>query len=247
MISQNIQIHETAFPTVAQDVVLASPAANKQLVVHSVSAYNAGERATDVGLGVRYAKQAWKLWTLASGTAQDETETIQAGQAITLFTTANDDGFLVQARDRFSLVSLTLSQAEAGSPAYVYEYWNGSSWAALTLRNEPKYDQAGSLGIAFAPPPDWMPGSGTLVDDFSLSNPGYCIRVTAGTAPSQDVRASQAAVSRLWAYRQVPGKATLLVDFIDRPVMLDAEEVVQAFFADANALNSVEVCYQVGG
>lgn len=243
---QNVQIFECAYPTIARDAVIAPSAANKQLLIHSISAYNANATSCDVGLGVRYDNAAWKLWTVQAANA-DATATIQAGSAVSILPTTNNYGFIAQCKDKFGLLSFTVSQAQTGSPTYSYQYWDGSTWATLTLRNSPVYTSTGSIGIAFAPPLDWAAGSGSAVDDFTSTNAGYCIRVRGTTAPSQAVQVTAMHVSRLWTYRNLNPKASIGLSLEMRPVLLDYNEKVQVFFATATANNSVEVAYQING
>lgn len=244
--NKQIQFFECGYPTVAKDAALSSPSTNKQLVVHNASVYNSTSSSVDCGIGLRYQTASWKLYQLNASTT-DLTSTIQAGTASTILPTTNNYGFLVQCKDIFGLISLTISQAETGSPTYSYQYWNGSTWATLTLRNSFVYTAAASIGIAFAPPVDWAKGCGSLVDDFSSLNAGYCIRVRGTTAPSTAVQVTAMAVSKFWAYRSLVGKGMLLMNFEDTPVVLEVGESVQPFFATAAANNTVEINYQVNG
>ncbi len=243
---QAVQLAEFAYPTVAKDAVLASPNSNRQLVVHALSAYNAHSAAMDVGLGVRFAPAAWKLYAVTASVT-DVTSTIQAGSTQTILPTTNNHGFIVQAKSQFGLLSLTISQAETGSPTYSYQYWNGSAWTTLTLRNSPVYTSTGSIAIAFAPPLDWVAGNGSDSPDLSSTEAGYCIRVRGTTAPSQAVRITALHVSRFLSFRSLSSKATLSFKFEPYAALLEIGESVQAYFGTATANNSVEVSYQVGG
>lgn len=243
---QGIQLVETGYASIAKDAVLSSPSTNKQLVIHSASACNAYSASMDVGLGVRLASAAWKFW-LVGASNTDSTSAIQAGTATSILPATNNYGFIVQAKDKFGLLSFTVSQAETGSPVYSYQYWNGSAWTTLTLRNSPVYTSTGSIGIAFAPPVDWTAGNGSATADFSSLTAGYCIRVRGTTAPGTAVQVTATAVSKFWAYRNLSSKSALMIDFEELPPVLDIGESVQAFFATAYASNSVEIAYQVNG
>lgn len=240
------KLAERGYTTVARDAALSSPDSTKQLVVHSLSAYNATNTAIDMGLGVRLQNASWKLYSIQAATTE-VTSTIQAGSATTLLPTTNNYGFLVQAKKQFSMLSLTISQVETGSPTYSYQYWNGSSWATLNLRNTPVYTSAASIAIVFAPPVDWAEGNGSATDDFSVSETGYCIRVRGTTAPSQAVQATAMAVSSLWAFRNIAAYGSLNIGFADKPQLLEIGESVQPYFETANNGHSVEVAYQVNG
>lgn len=242
---QQVQLAEFAYPTVAKDAVLSSPDASKQLLVHSVSAYNSTANSIDVGVGLRYATGAWKIYQV-NASYTDLTSVIQAGTSSIVLPTTNNYGFIVQCKNIFSLLSLTVSQIETGSPVYSYQYWNGSAWATLNLRNSFVYTSAASIGIAFAPPLDWAQGNGSVIADLA-SGAGYCIRVRGTTAPSQAVKISALSVSRFWMYRQISSKAHLTVSFDEQPALLEVGESVQAFFATAANNNSAEVEYRVNG
>ena len=244
--NRQMQNFECGYPTIARDAALSSPSTNKQLYIQSASVYNSTGSSIDCGVGVRYQVASWKLYQL-NAASTDLTSTIQAGSSSTILPTTNNYGFLVQCKDVFGLISLTISQAELGSPTYSYQYWNGSAWATLTLRNSFVYTSTGSIAIAFAPPVDWAKGCGSLVADFNSLNAGYCIRVRGTTAPSTAVIVNAMAVSRLWAYRSLATKGSLLVDLTASPALLEVGESVQPFFATAAANNSVEVSYQVSG
>ena len=242
---QAIQLFEVAYPTVARDAALSSPSSNKQLVLRSLSAYNSTGSAIDIGLGVRHSTSAWKLYQV-NASYTDLTSSVQAGSAVSILPTTNNYGFIVQAKDIFGCLSLTISQAETGSPTYSYQYWNGSTWATLNLRNTPVYTATGSIAIAFAPPIDWAQGNGSVVSDLAWGA-GYCIRVRGTTAPSTAVQITAFAVSHFVAFRNVGSKAALSLSFSERPLLLEIGEAVQAYFATAANANSVEGSYQVNG
>lgn len=237
---------ERAYTTVAKDAALSSPSSNKQLAIHSAAAYNATISAMDVGLGVRFDTTAWKLFTVQASNT-DATSAIQAGTETTILPTTNNYGFIVQAKKPFGLLSLTISQAETGSPTYSYQYWNGSAWATLNLRNSPVYTSTGSIAIAFAPPLDWAEGNGSATADFSTTQAGYCIRVRGTTAPATAVKITALNVSKFWAFRNVSSKGYMRVSFDDKSDLLEIGESVQAYFGTADNSNTVEISYQVSG
>jgi hypothetical protein len=78
----------------------------------------------------------------------------------------------------FTEATFNLGTPAAGTWAGAWEYWNGASWAALTLSDGTAgMRQSGTL--SFAPPADWKH---TLVSDYEL----YWIRLrctVAGTSP----------------------------------------------------------------
>jgi hypothetical protein len=240
---QGVQLLEVGYPTQSSSVALAS-GSNSQLLIHSVSAYNSSSAAIEMGIGVRYQAASWKLHT-KTATYTDVTATIQAASTVSMFPTTNNYGVIVQCKNKFGLVSLNVSQAQTGSPVYVYEYYNGSAWTALTLANSPVYSATGNVTLAFKPPVDWAEGSNGDISAFSSLITGYCIRVTASTAPSQAVQINAMYVARMWAVRKVPQYSHLEINHGTTPIVLDAGEGVQPFFSVAAAGNCVEVAYNV--
>ena len=101
-----------------------------------------------------------------------------------LTTTTNNDGHIISDPAQFSAVNYLISQIATGVPVYVYEYWNGASWASLTVGTTPTFTAVGLTQMRFTVPGDWaVGGSGTGVPAGNFN-----IRVRATTAPSQAVQ-----------------------------------------------------------
>lgn len=144
-------------------------------------------------MGQNFSTARWELWSRIAATPNvDRTATIQAGTAVTLFTTTNNDGFLAYGVSPFNKITFTISQASTGAPVYTYEYFNGSAWAALTLTTTPDYTATGSTFLAFTAPSDWAVGDGTEVGG---STSYYAIRALATTAPTTAVQATSMTVT----------------------------------------------------
>ncbi len=239
---QQLQIVSSGYGSNAYEGIVTVPT-NQQLLVHSFSAANGSSSAKDLGLAIRLAPGHWSLWRLAA-TDVDETDNIQNGTDVNLFSTTNNDGFLVQSRFKFSLIMFNVSQAETGSPTYTYEYYNGSTWVTLTLRNTLTYTTTGKKVIAFNAPIDWEVGDGTEGGDNTL----YSIRVLATTAPSQAVQADSMFIGKLIVFREdVPSKGQLQVVFEAKPLLLEQGETLVPYFETVAAGNVVEASYQFNG
>jgi hypothetical protein len=144
-------------------------------------------------VGQNFGNARWELWSRIAATPNvDRTATVQAGSAVTLFTTTNNDGFLAYGVNPFNKITFTISQAATGAPVYTYEYWNGSAWTALTLTTTPTYTAAGSTFLAFTAPSDWAAGDGTEVAGNTAY---YAIRALATTAPATAVQATSMTVT----------------------------------------------------
>lgn len=233
--SQNLQLITTAYPTINRDVVLVPPP-NRQLIVHSFIAVNNSTVAADLGFGIRYSSSAWKIYDQA-GTEQVATDPI--------FTTVNNEGFILQAKSKFNGISIMLDDVATGTPVYGYDYWNGAAWSPLTLLAAPDFTAADSY-VAFLTPIDWATGSGGLTPSFSPIQPGYAIRVRATTAGGQDVVPSSISLMRFIVLRRAVGSGMhLQVRFTERPMLLEAEEALVPYFGSAFAGNHVEAAYQV--
>lgn len=128
----------------------------------------------------------WDIWHIGSPNS-DQSATLQSGGAVTILPAVNNEGFLLQGSRKFDKVTMTISQAQTGSPVYTYSYWNGSSWQALTLTSTPSYTAVGTTTLQFAIPTDWNVGDGGITGADATR---YSIRVLATTAPVTSVRST---------------------------------------------------------
>lgn len=143
--------------------------------------------------GQTFSTASWQLYSRIAATPNvDRTSAIQAGTATTIFTTTNNDGFLIYGVQKFDKVTMTISQASTGSPIYTYEYWNGSAWASLTTTAVPDYTTLASDTLEFSIPSNWAAGDGTEVGGNVLF---YTIRALATTAPSTAVQITSLAIA----------------------------------------------------
>ena len=131
-------------------------------------------------------------WVNATSTYTDDTTDAQSSTAtdFPLCTTTTNDGFAVVGNQKFCRIVMDIGTAQAGSPVYVYYYWNGSTWSALTsyIVDTPVYTSASvTTDLSFIPPNDWrpLPQTTTWTDEDSTSLSGnYAILMKASTAPT---------------------------------------------------------------
>jgi len=238
---RNLSIVQQGYYSQGQYTIplVSSANLNESILLHSYSAYNANSSACDVGLGIGFNTAKWGLYQLTGG----GTIATKASAPYTLFDTVANDGFLIGSTFKFGYVVLNLSQAQAGSPVYTYQYWNGTSWATLVPMQTPVYTSTGYVYLTFNPPADWVVGSNGLISS-SLSY--YAIKVASTTAGSQAVLATSVQPARWLYYQQnLPGGSRLLADFNVRPWRMEGSEVLLPYFSIASQQNTVEASYQV--
>jgi len=69
------------------------------------------------------------------------------------------DGFYVGYSEKFCKIKLTHSQARTGTATISLKYWNGSTWAAVTVVDDDTSGYSATVGtlfIHFVPPTDWV-------------------------------------------------------------------------------------------
>lgn len=226
----------------------------KQLVFLSATVNNRSGGAIIAGLGFKISDTRWSAgqWD-DSGNPEfiDDTTDAQDSGAddFALTTLTDDDGFAVQSLDKFGIVGVTVTTA-ANDGTFAYTYWNGSSYATLTLIETPDWTSTGEKTIAFAPPVDWAVNSGQAVTD-GLTAGYYSIRVIATTAPTVTAAlASLLWVARLYDYKEdVSDNAVLNIipEDANRGIVLQGGESIVPYFGTANANNSISVRYTIRG
>lgn len=242
---QNVLVHEVAYPSQGKDAALACPS-GKQLVVHSMAAYNGYTATNNIGVGHFLATASWNFFRITAGAAVLD-NSAQTGSAVNIFDTTANDGFYLQAKARFNVIYFNVSQSQSGSPVYEYTYWNGSAFVALPLIATPAYTSTGAVYVPFMPPVDWVVGSGGAISTTIQGSLGYVIRVRSTTAGGQSVIANSASVIKFFAYRgAISANQQLQVKF-ERPKILESGESMTVYYGTANASNLVNVCYQLEG
>lgn len=238
---ERLQTSTSAYPDQGHTISY-TPSSTQQLEVHKVSAYNGTAAENSIGIFHSVATPDFKLWKLLAAGDAEFTSTIQAGSAVSIFNTTNNDGCLFQSKEKFNMISFNVSQAQTGSPVYTYKYYNGSGWATLTLLNTPAYSATGIQVIVFNAPIDWVVGDSTEDTDSTL----FSIQVISTTAPSQAVQINSLKIGKMLAYSSsVLPSASLEVDFDEESYLLQVGESIIPFFSYTNASNRLEIAYKI--
>lgn len=238
----------TAYPSKGKTAVFTSPA-DKQIAAYNLRAENNSGGAINVGLCKKMfnppsqsPSYALYQYTDVGPASAEVTNALAAGTATTIFTTTNNDGFIVGAHAHFGLVGLTISTARAGL-TLEYTYWNGSSYAALTLLDTPVYTATGDIFIVFQAPNDWAKGSNVTTVNQNF----FTIRVRATTAGAGVVAANAFWVAKfLELYQGVANNGQIQLSFPDtKPLEFMGGESFIPYFSTANAANSAGAYYSL--
>ena len=252
MSNQSLQLKMLAYPVVGKEKAI-TPSTGKQLEVFEAVAQVRDASGGDFGVFIRFADNtdAWGLGQIddsATSDYIDQTAEIQAGTTIDIFTTTNNDGFLIQSPQPFNFVGLNITQADGGGATYEYTYYNGSSYASLSGISLPTaYSATGQSSIVFYSPYNWEPGTTEAVGGNAN---WYSVRVRATTAGAAAVQANAAWVGQMLNFgagasagdrlgiNEVTG--SVLCD----PVVLQGDEGIMPYFANADANNNIRIFYK---
>jgi len=246
MSRQNVIVARSAYKeTCNTPVVLLAD--NLQIELLKAKAFNGTGGAINVGIGKKFSTDSLICYSITAASTPDASlnSTLLAGTTTTIFSTTNNDGFMIGCKEKFSVIRFNVTQAEAGSPVYVLRYYDGTNMVTLTAESAPSAYTAGEQVIMFNPPLDWQQGSTAAVGgDASY----YYIELVATTAPSTAVQANSLGVAQLFDYQKsLPSLS--YVDFDLSPsegVVLNAKEGVVGYFSGSNnASNTLMVAYFV--
>lgn len=137
----------------------------------------AGAATTHVMIGGRLRNDSWKMytWDNSATTATDVTDDAQGDGdpkvSLALAGTAND-GFVIAASGTFDTIIANIFTATAGAATVEeFSYWNGSSWAAVSIRDSKypaaapgHFDTTGWSHVRFEPPGDWEKTTGATAE-----------------------------------------------------------------------------------
>lgn len=238
-----------SFPS---SVLIAYPAKGKasafpvnpsnQIYVYNARAFNNTGGTINVGICRRFITNGFNLYSKSVSTYTEITSTVAGGIASNIFTGVNNDGYLVQANDRFNLVGLTISTAQAGG-VFTYSYWNGTSFTTLTTLEVPtNYASTGDIYVVFRAPQDWVVGGPSGVNQDR-----YSIQVLSTTAPAGAVAANAIWVAEfLEFYKNVADASAVQLSFPDtKPFLLKGGETLIPYFSTTNATNQFGAYYSV--
>ena len=152
----------------------------------------AGATTTHVMIGGRLRDGAWKMytWDNSATTATDVTTVAQSDAAtVDLATVTVNDGFVIAASGTFDTIVANINQATVGGATVEeFSYWNGSSWAAVSIRDSKypaaapgHFDTTGWNHIRFEPPGDWAKTTGAT-GEGGVASGMYALRYRTTTA-----------------------------------------------------------------
>lgn len=225
------------------DVVL-SPDSGKQLAIGEAVLVNREGNANDVGFAWKQPNSMWVAGQIDASAVPDyidDTVGAKAGvsDGFAVTTTTNDDGFLAGSTNKFNVIGMTVTTGEGGSPAYVYEYYNGSAMVALPTYFSPAAFTAANHVIAFPAPHDWAKGTtaavATTLDDY------YCVQMVPSTAPTTAVLASTLWLGTLVDFFPQLGDDTALNFEMATEVVIPAGAGIMPCFGLASTGNTIQL------
>lgn len=237
---------------------LVSPASGEQLQLHEAVLNNRSGDVNTVGLAKQFDNDLWMAgqWDDSEEPSliDDTTDAQDAGaDDFALQTTTNNDGFVIQCRRPFDLISIDISTAESGgSPAAEVAYWGTGGWTTISNSNlivAPDFSGTGEVLIAFSQPLDMdvLAAGDDAVDTDELTAGYYAVRVRYTTAPSSTAAlASAIRVGKLIDFKEALADNDLLNIVPAEGLLLNGGESIVPVFATASALNSASIKYKVG-
>lgn len=226
------------YATKGKAAALSAGTTASQIAVVNARAQNNSGGAITVGIVRKLS--VFKLWKVVGGVYTNVTATVQAGSEATIFTTTNNDGFVVQAPKKPNLIGMTISDV-AASGVYTYKYYNGTTFTTLTTLEVPVYTSTGDVYIVAKAPNDWVVGG-----HASLDANMYSVEVIGTTGP-----ASTGGITSLWcgdfltSYDAVANNAEVQLSFPESaPFMLNSGEGLMPYFSTANAANVFGAFYK---
>lgn len=239
-----LQVRHVGYNQICKSPV-ASAAANKQLYVYGGRIENGSGGSVAGGILKRLNVTDAVLFSQISAAATPDAVSAQQilGTATNIFTTNDNDGYLVQANTQFDLIGFNVSSGSAAG-TFTYQYWNGASWATLTTIAVPATYATGTQIVVFQAPIDWVAGTDATVGG---ADGKFSILVRATTHPTNAVVANDLWVGKFLCYSKVivDGGFLELPNFELFPLILEGNEAILPYFSAANANNSVVIYYVV--
>lgn len=239
MNSQNIQV-ETGTGYLPYEIALL-PVANQQLIVYSVTLTNNSGGASDVGFGISQSASQLKLYSIDSGVVTELDDL--SGEPV-LLADANNDGFIIQNKNKFNGIFLGSNNSETGSPVYEFSFWNGSAWELFTPLAQ---DFTDGLALSFLTPSRWVEGTDGTFPTYSGLYEGFAIKVVATTAGTDPITVSS--IDSIHDFKvfnkNLQNNQYLSVQFPEGPLVLEAYQGIVPYFGVFSASNMVTITYKV--
>ena len=257
---QYVRTGPVAFSTTANTSVL-TPGAGSQpdsIYLGAVEVGNSTGANASCGFGYFVPNAMWKAgqWddSISASYTDDTTDAQDAGTddfLMNMASPANDDGFIIQSREKFNSVYFSLTTAGSGGGIATpnYAYWNGSAWTTFTPFLTAAYDSTGAKTFAFLKPADWtaLVAADTPVATDGLTAGMYAIKVAWATAPTTEPQADFLKPANLLDYVENVADGASIVFNAQGEIKIPGRASLMAFCNVANAQNWVNVEYRFGG
>lgn len=246
MIRQGIIMQSFQYNAMGKTAIVTA-ASGKQAAIIWARVQNSGGQTNPFSIVRKYAAPTsaaptYKLFTHDNTTFTPVT--IPIPSATSIFTLTNNEGFAIQAKSKWNVWGVTISQAQTGSPVYEYTYWNGSSFATLThaptlATAMPSYAAAQDIVSLFAAPADWAPGGGGALDANM-----YTMRARATTAPTQAVQITDIWVGQCLDFQFAVNNSNFVANINPKyPIVLEGGESLIPYFGSSSTSNYISVGY----
>ena len=210
---------------------------------------NRAAGAANVGIGVRIPNHYWSAgqWVDATTTYTDDTTDAQdvGTSDFALETTTVNDGFMIASQVQFNamLIDIGTASVDAVSVARAARYSNaaGTGWSTLTTLVHTaaavNYSTSTETVIAWNVPTDW----GVHVSGLGTGTPvgQYLVNVRATDAPTTAGIANSITLYRIYFIESVSADASLELNLSPSELWMPYGDALVAFFATADAENSV--------
>lgn len=230
---QYVKTKRIAYPFTSGVPALQAPQ-DKQLLMHSIALVNGSASPQTLGIGIGFSSAGAFLFQDVSGTVSS----YSAGPLLA----SNNDKLYVQAKSPLDFVSFAVGVVGTNDGVYVYEYWNGSAWTALTPQVVPNFANA-QTELIIAAPLAWATGDGGIPE---LNSTLYSFRIVATTAPGTPPELTEALVARFYTLRELIGsKEALEATFEENQTLLEAGEYILPYFGAASNFSAIELGWRI--
>lgn len=202
----------------------------------------------DAGVFIRVPNSLWQAGIITAASTPDYqgensgAKSTTANAFVNVFTTTDNDGFLIACREKFQAVSFVVDDVSSAG-TYTYTYYNGSSMASVTPKSAAVFTGAAATQAVTFVPSNWTKGT-TAAVATTLSD--YYVLVVRGASVNSVV-----SISDVRVYQNIDYYPTLLDQNQLTSNMNGSEEQyrvgssIAAFMAGtANAQNFVNFQYR---
>ena len=227
---------------------VVTPNTGDALRLGSYRLANRSGAALDVGLFWRQPNGYFTAGKVVAASTPDYTDNTTnakstvANAFVNIFSTTNNDGFLVSSPVKFNAISFTVGAGSSGE-VIAPTYYDGTNMTVLPTIQNAITTSAGHRFIVFNSPSDWVVNTTTAVGGPANV---YSICIRASTAPGGAVSGSDFRVySMIDMYPQLASNAEITNDFSGNEFVLPKGASVVPFFGNtASNANSVWVTYR---